>query len=111
MARFSDDDLDGLRRNVDLAALVRSHGVDLEKHGSRDLVGRCPFHEEKTASFVVTPAKNLFHCLGCGAAGGPIDFVMKAEGLTFRAAVDKLLARGPAVRRAARVASPEPAAK
>lgn len=104
MPRFSDDDLDGLRRNVDLAALVRAHGVELKKHGSRDLAGRCPFHAEKTASFVVTPAKNLFHCLGCGAAGGPIDFVRQAEGLTFRAAVDKLLAKGPAVRRASRVA-------
>ena len=104
MARFSDDDLDGLRRNTDLAALVRAHGVELKKHGRRDLAGRCPFHAEKTASFVVTPAKNLFHCLGCGAGGGPIDFVMKADGLTFRAAVDKLLAKGPAVRRASRVA-------
>lgn len=104
MPRFSEDDLDGLRKNTDLAALVRAHGVELKKHGSRDLAGRCPFHAEKTASFVVTPSKNLFHCLGCGAGGGPIDFVMKAEGLTFRAAVDKLLARGPAVRRAARVA-------
>jgi DNA primase catalytic core len=105
MPRFSDDDLDGLRKNTDLAALVRAHGVELKKHGSRDLAGRCPFHAEKTASFVVTPAKNLFHCLGCGAGGGPIDFVMKADGLTFRAAVDKLLAAGPVVRRAARTAT------
>lgn len=111
MPRIPDDDLDGLRRNTDLAALVRAHGVELKKHGSRDLAGRCPFHAEKTASFVVTPTKNLFHCLGCGAAGGPIDFVMKAEGLTFRAAVDKLLAGGSVVRRAARsAATPETAA-
>ena len=112
MPRFSDDDLDGLRKNTDLAALVRAHGVELKKHGSRDLAGRCPFHAEKTGSFIVTPAKNLFHCLGCGAAGGPIDFVMKADGLTFRAAVDKLLAAGPVVRRAARAATtPAAAAK
>jgi DNA primase len=112
MPRIPDDDLDGLRRNTDLAALVRAHGVELKKHGSRDLAGRCPFHAEKTASFVVTPSKNLFHCLGCGAAGGPIDFVMKAEGLTFRAAVDKLLASGSVVRRGAArsAATPETAA-
>lgn len=97
MARYSEDDLDGIRRNTDLAALVRARGVELKKHGSRDLAGRCPFHDEKTASFVVTPAKNLFHCLGCGAAGGPIDFVMKLDGLTFRAAVDKLIAGGRGV--------------
>jgi DNA primase catalytic core len=112
MPRFSDDDLDGLRKNTDLAALVRAHGVELKKHGSRDLAGRCPFHAEKTASFIVTPAKNLFHCLGCDAGGGPIDFVMKIEGITFRAAVDKLLAGGSVVRRAARVAAtPKAAAK
>ena len=107
-----DDELDGLRRNTDLVALVRSRGVELKKHGSRELAGRCPFRAEKTASFVVTPSKNLFHCLGCGAAGGPIDFVMKIEGITFRAAVDKLIAAGPLVRRAARAAAtPAAAAK
>lgn len=111
MARYSEDDLDGIRRNTDLAALVRSRGVELKKHGSRDLAGRCPFHDEKTASFVVTPAKNLFHCLGCGAAGGPVDFVMKIEGITFRAAVDKLIAGGPVVQRAARAAATAAAAK
>ena len=92
MPRIPDDDLAGLKRNTDLAALVRAHGVELKKHGSRDLAGRCPFHEEKTASFIVTPAKNLFHCLGCGAAGGPIDFVMQAEGLSVPRG------RGPAPR-------------
>ncbi len=105
MAKIPEGELARLKRDTDLAALVRAHGVELKKHGSRDLAGRCPFHAEKTASFVVTPAKNLFHCLGCGAAGGPIDFVMKAEGLTFRAAVDKLLASGSVVRRATRSAT------
>ena len=107
MPRIADVDLDRLKKNTDLAALVRAHGVELKKHGSRDLVGRCPFHAEKTASFVVTPAKNLFHCLGCGVAGGPIDFAMKAEGLTFRAAVDKLLAGGPAVSASAKATADE----
>lgn len=108
MAKIPDDELARLKRDTDLATLVRAHGVELQKHGARDLAGRCPFHDEKTASFIVTPGKNLFHCLGCGAAGGPIDFVMKTEGLTFRQTVDKLLAHGPAVRRAS---EPEAAKK
>ncbi|MGH8021615.1 MAG: CHC2 zinc finger domain-containing protein, partial [Opitutaceae bacterium] len=110
MSRIPDDDLDRLKKNTDLAALVRSRGIELKKHGSRDLAGRCPFHDGKTPSFIVTPAKTLFHCLGCGAAGGLIDFMMKIEGITFRAAVDKLLAAGPLVRRAARAATPAAAA-
>src|ERR1035441_8726042 len=108
MPRIPDDDLEGLKRNTNLAELVRLRGVELKKHGGRDLIGRCPLpgHKDKTPSFIVTPGKNLFHCFGCGAAGGPIDFIMKLDGLTFRAAVDTLLAQGP-VRRAS--ATPEAA--
>lgn len=106
MSRIDETELLRLKRDTDLAALVQSHGVVLQKHGSRDLVGRCPFHEEETPSFVVTPSKNLFHCLGCGAAGGPIDFVMRTQNLDFRAAVDAMLARGPVVRRGSAVARP-----
>ena len=91
MARYHDDDLERLKRNIDLVALCRSRGIELKQHGSRDYIGRCPFHEDKNPSFVVTPHKNLFHCLGCDAAGSVIDFVMKLDGLSFREAVDKLL--------------------
>ncbi len=87
MARLTAAEVERFKRNTDLVALVRQHGVALKKHGSRDLAGCCPFHAEKTASFIVTPSKNLFHCLGCGAAGGPIDFIMKSQNLPFRAAV------------------------
>ena len=107
MARIPDADLERLKKNTDLAALVRSRGIELKKHGARDLVGRCPFHEEKTASLVVTPGKNLFHCLGCGAAGGPIDFLMKLDGVDFREAVDRLLAGSP-VQRALVIATEKP---
>lgn len=99
MPRIPPADLERLKKNTDLAELVRSRGIELKKHGSRDLAGKCPFHKEDTASFIVTPGKNLFHCFGCGAKGGPIDFVMKKDGLDFRGAVDVLLAVGP-VRRA-----------
>lgn len=103
MARIPEDELERLKKNTDLVALVRERGVELKPHGARDLVGLCPMpgHAEKTPSFVVTPGKNLFHCLGCNAAGGPIDFVMKMDGLDFRAAVDQLLKGGPVRRGAA----------
>jgi DNA primase len=54
-----------------------------------DLIGRCPFHEDKTPSLVVSPTKNLWHCLGaCQAGGTVIDWVMKSEGVSFRHAVE-----------------------
>ena len=54
------------------------------------MTGRCPFHEGDTASLVVTPAKNLWHCFGCVVGGGPIDWVMKKNGVSFRHAVELL---------------------
>src|SRR5438270_154229 len=87
MARVSDEELERLKREVSLERLVLARGVELRKRGD-DLVGRCPFHDDKTPSFVVTPKKNLWHCLG--ACGSVIDFVMRAEGITFRHAVELL---------------------
>lgn len=112
MPRISAEDIARLKRDTDLVALVRARGVEFKKHGAHDLAARCPLpgHKDKTPSFIVTPAKNLFNCPGCGRGGGPLDFVMMMDGVPFRAAVDALLAKGPAVRRASGVAS-EPAAK
>ena len=50
--------------------LVEAAGIALTQ-SNKDRLGKCPFHEDHEASLVVTPAKNLFHCFGCGAAGGP----------------------------------------
>jgi DNA primase catalytic core len=83
-------DLTALKKTTDLAAVVQARGVKLKKQG-HDYVGLCPFHEEKTPSFRVTPAKNLYHCFGCGAAGSVIDFVMKKDGLTKQQAIDWLV--------------------
>ena len=89
MARIPDSELDRLKTEVSLVRLIEARGIALVKQG-KDLAARCPFHEEATPSLVVSPAKNLFHCFGCGAAGGPIDWVMKLDGVSFRRAVEVL---------------------
>jgi DNA primase len=76
-----------------LVALVRSRGVELTKYGAKDFAGRCPFHEENEASFIVSPGKGLYHCMGCGVAGNAIQFVEKFDGVSFRHAYE-LLAEG-----------------
>jgi DNA primase len=96
MARIPELEIERLKVEVSLARLVEASGLTLEKRGA-DLVCRCPFHEDDTPSFVVTPAKNLFHCFGCGAAGGPIDWVMKRQGVSFRHAVELLREGEPLV--------------
>ncbi|EKO53938.1 CHC2 zinc finger domain-containing protein [Leptospira kirschneri] len=85
--------LDELKRSVDLVALLRWYGVELKSHG-RNFVGRCPFHDDRTPSFVVTPSKNLWHCMGaCQSGGSAIDFVMKKERLNLREAILRLRER------------------
>jgi DNA primase len=91
MARIPDNELQRLKEEVSVQRLVESSGVELKKAG-KDKLGRCPFHEDDTASLVVTGAKNLWHCFGCGIGGGPIDWVMKRQGVSFRHAVELLKA-------------------
>ena len=89
MARVSEAELERLKKEVSVQRLVEASGVVL-KAGGKDWVGRCPFHEDDTASLVITPHKNLWHCFGCGAAGGPVDWVIKTRGVSFRHAVEVL---------------------
>jgi DNA primase len=92
MARIADDEIDRLKMQVPLEALVAASGVELKKAGA-DLVGRCPFHDDREPSLVVSPGKNLWHCLGaCGAGGSTIDWVMRSKGVSFRHAVELLRA-------------------
>ena len=65
--------------------------VSLKKAG-KDFQGLCPFHDEKTPSFTVSPAKNMFYCFGCGAGGDAIKFVQQFEGASFTEAVESLAA-------------------
>ena len=95
MARIPDEEIERLKTEVPLAALVEARGIDLCRHGA-DLIGLCPFHEDHEPSLVISPAKNLWHCLGaCQAGGSVIDWVMRAEGVSFRHAVELL--RGDSV--------------
>ena len=83
MPRIADELIERLKASISLARLAEARGVVLVKHGA-DLHGRCPFHEDKTPSLVITPAKNLWHCLGaCQAGGSVIDWVMRCEGVSF----------------------------
>lgn len=92
MARISDDELKLIKETVSLQRLVESSGVVLKPHGD-NLMGHCPFHADKTPSLVVTPAKNLWHCLGaCQCGGSVIDWVMKKDKVSFRHAVELLRA-------------------
>ena len=89
MARIPDSEIERLKNEVSVQRLVEASGIELKKTG-KDYTGKCPFHEDDTASLVVTPVKNLWHCFGCGAAGGPIDWVMRKNGASFRHAVELL---------------------
>jgi DNA primase catalytic core len=91
MARIPDQLIERLKNEISLQRLAEARGVVFTAHGA-DLIGRCPFHDDKTPSLVVTPSKNLWHCLGaCQTGGSVIDWVMRAEGVSFRHAAELLL--------------------
>lgn len=90
MARIPDDQITRLKTEVSLQRLAESQGIVLKRHGA-DLIGLCPFHDDHEPSLVISPQKNLWHCLGaCQSGGSVIDWVMKAEGVSFRHAVELL---------------------
>ncbi len=96
MPRIDDSEIKRLKEEIAVQRLVEASGIELKKAG-KDFAGVCPFHEDDTASLVVTPMKNLWHCFGCGAAGGPIDWVMKTKGVSFRHSVELLREGVPAL--------------
>jgi len=90
MARIPEDEVERLKREVSVQRLAEARGIKLHRHGA-DLLGLCPFHDDRNPSLVITPAKNLWHCLGaCNAGGTAIDWVMRANGVSFRHAVELL---------------------
>jgi DNA primase len=97
MARVPDEELERLKREVSVQRLAEARGVKLKKHG-KDLMGLCPFHDDREPSLVISPEKNLWHCLGaCQAGGSVIDWVMRAEGVSFRHAAELLRADIPSL--------------
>jgi DNA primase catalytic core len=92
MARIPEAEVERLKREVSVQRLAEARDIKLHRHGA-DLLGLCPFHDDKNPSLVITPAKNLWHCLGaCNAGGTAIDWVMRANGVSFRHAVELLRA-------------------
>ena len=115
MARIQEEEIERIKRETDLASLVRGSGVELVAVG-RELRGRCPFHDDKTPSLYVNSEKRVWNCRGaCDAGGDAIAWVMRRDGVDFRRAAEILGRRqAPGIRRAAEREEPargEPAAK
>ena len=91
MARIPDRFIDDLLARVDIVEVIESR-VPLKRAG-RDYMARCPFHDERSASFSVSPTKQFYHCFGCGAHGSAIKFLMEYDRLEFVDAVEDLAAR------------------
>ena len=97
MARIPDEEIERLKREIPIERLVKAAGIELRKHGA-DLIGRCPFHDDREPSLVVTPENNLWHCLGaCNTGGSVIDWIIKTRGVSFRHAVELLKADHPSL--------------
>jgi DNA primase catalytic core len=105
MARIPEADIERLKQEVSLQRLVEAQGIELKRHGA-DLLGLCPFHDDHEPSLVVSPKKNLWHCLGaCQAGGSVIDWVMRSRGVSFRHAVELLRNEHPSLAEPVRIVS------
>ncbi|OYN85323.1 DNA primase [Parenemella sanctibonifatiensis] len=87
--RINDDDIAEVRARTRIDEIVGEH-VMLRPAGGGSFKGLCPFHDEKTPSFQVTPSRGLYYCFGCGEGGDVITFLQKVENLTFAEAVQRL---------------------
>jgi DNA primase len=90
--RIRDEDIALVRERSPIEDVVGER-VALRSAGGGNLKGLCPFHDEKSPSFNVTPARGLFHCFGCGVGGDAIAFVQRVDGLSFAEAVERLADR------------------
>ncbi|WNH54819.1 DNA primase [Stenotrophomonas oahuensis] len=91
MSRLPDSFIDNLLAKTDLVALIGERLI-LKKVG-KEYEARCPFHEEKSASFTVSPVKGFYHCFGCGAHGTAIKWLIEIDNIDFREAVEILARR------------------
>jgi DNA primase len=91
MPRYSDEIIDEVRQTNDIVDIISQY-VHLKRSG-RNFFGLCPFHNEKSPSFSVSPDKQIFHCFGCGVGGNVFTFLTKIEGISFVEAVQTLAER------------------
>ncbi len=92
MAKIKDQSVRDVVAAADMVEVVSAR-TPLRRASGERFTGRCPFHEERTPSFSVNPAKKLYYCFGCGAKGDVITFVRETEGLDFVGAVESLAER------------------
>jgi DNA primase len=85
---ITQDSIEALKARLDVVDVVGSY-IELKKAGA-NFKSPCPFHDEKTGSFVVSPQKQIYHCFGCGAGGDSVKFVMEYEKLNYPEALEKL---------------------
>ena len=86
MDRIPEDQIERIKKNVPIEQLCSRYNIELKPQG-KNLVGRCAWHQDDTPSFIVTPEKNLWHCMGaCDEGGNVFNLVMKAEKVKFRQA-------------------------
>ena len=89
--RYSDEIIEEVRQTNDIVDIISQY-VHLKRSG-RNFFGLCPFHNEKSPSFSVSPDKQIFHCFGCGVGGNVFTFLQKIEGINFIEAVQTLAER------------------
>ncbi len=85
---ITQDSIEALKARIDIVDVIGNY-VELKKAGG-NFKAPCPFHDEKSPSFVVSPQKQIYHCFGCGASGNAIGFVMEYEKLSYPEALEKL---------------------
>ncbi len=85
---IDNSSIESLKNSIDIIDVVGSY-VELKKAGA-NYKANCPFHGEKTPSFVVSPSKQIYHCFGCGVGGDSIKFIMEMEKLSYPEAIEKL---------------------
>jgi DNA primase len=92
LGRISDNQKETIRSRIDMVQLVSEY-VELQPRGSNDFWGRCPFHEERSASFHIRPDRGIFKCFGCGKGGDIFSFVGEMEGVSFVESLERLAKR------------------
>jgi len=95
MPPTSEVDLQQLKQTVSILDLARERGLQPKRHGSGTWKVTCPLHDDKEASLVITPEKNLWHCFGCGKGGSNIDFLAEVDRLSVGDAIQELAKRSP----------------